>query len=124
MMIFIPPLGTKLRLTADWSFPLHMEWRNTDAWRMMVEPDLQGYHYTTPDRKPEVVTLPEGMVLNVERIYIRMGAGEFDSVTFRVVDGPLKHLVPKKAKGTATGKCRFWVKLGDINNSLACEILE
>ena len=71
------------------------------------------------DPKSTLVTLEAGSVLRIERIYIRQGAGDFDSVTFRLIDGPNKSLLPKKAGGTAGVKCRFWVKLADLNGKNA-----
>lgn len=48
------------------------------------------------------VTLPAGTTLVVRRIFIRQGAGDFDSVTFSARVGKKSH--------------RFWVKLEDANN--------
>jgi hypothetical protein len=51
------------------------------------------------------VTLPKDTILKVDRIYIRQGSEDFDSVTFRISDCPNKDLIKK----------RFWVKLDDAN---------
>ena len=59
--------------------------------------------------------LPSGTVLIVDRIYIRKGSEDYNSVTFRIEDCPDKRLAPKKAKGFMKGQARFWVKLADAN---------
>jgi hypothetical protein len=56
------------------------------------------------------------MILVVDRIYIRNGQSDFDSMTFSVYDGPMTNLVAKARGGTWTGRApRFWVKLEDAN---------
>jgi len=57
------------------------------------------------------VTIPAGTLLEVDRIYIRKGANDFSSVTFKWVKGEGKN---KKT-------LRFWAKLEDINN-IECEL--
>lgn len=49
------------------------------------------------------VYITEGCTLTVDRIYIRKGASEYDSVSFFV-------------EGLAPKKIRFWAKLDDCNN--------
>ena len=108
MRLLIPPLGTELELTEPWTFTLHGEHRNDKlaeklriAWTETIGQHPNGYRKV--DRHAEV-TLPAGTVLRVDRIYIRSGAGDFDSVTFR--------LNPRRRK-VLTG--RFWAKLADVN---------
>lgn len=55
------------------------------------------------------VTLPAGRVLGVDRYYIRHGAADFDSVTWRLQAEPAKRGQPKSVSG------RFWTKLRDAN---------
>ncbi len=69
------------------------------------------------------VTLPAGTVLSIDRIYIRKGVGDFDSVTFFIKDCPDKSLAPKKMKGKFVGSSRFWTKL-HFANQIDCEIIE
>jgi hypothetical protein len=58
-----------------------------------------------------LVTLPEGTVLTVDRYYIRSGANDFDSITFR-----LPKPAGKRKKGDPVPPSgRFWVKLRDAN---------
>lgn len=56
------------------------------------------------------VTLPAGIVLIVDRIYIRQGGDRFDSMTFRAQ-------LPNKAKPKSKRpiSIRFWCKLDDAN---------
>lgn len=57
------------------------------------------------------VTLPEGTVLTVDRYYIRSGANDFDSITFR-----LPKPTGRRKKGDPVPPSgRFWVKLRDAN---------
>jgi hypothetical protein len=51
------------------------------------------------------VTLAAGTGLRVDRIYVRKGIADFDSLTFVVTDSPQKVLKGK----------RFWAKLADVN---------
>jgi hypothetical protein len=69
------------------------------------------------------MTLPANTMLKVDRIYIRQGAGEYDSITFTVDDCPLPEIKPKKIKGgRRAGILRFWAKLDDVN-TIKCNIL-
>lgn len=85
--VWIPRLGDKLILKSDWTFKLYAEQRNKS---------LMDFFDLPPGRSQEV-TIPRGMILKVERIYIRRNQKTFDSVTFR------------------WEKCRFWAKLDDVN---------
>lgn len=129
MKIFIPKLGTKLTLSKAWAFNLHDERRNEAFWlavhgKPAREQYYYGYHngyHTSPVKtatakdlghkpaKPMKTTLPKGTVLTIERIYIRNGASDFDSITFRIT------------KGGTVPAGRFWVKTEDINNKLDAE---
>lgn len=53
------------------------------------------------------VTLPKGIALKIDRIYIRNGVQAFDSVTFRI---------PKNCPEKRFRSVRFWAKLSDVNN--------
>lgn len=127
MKLFIPALGSKFVLTKPWTFKLHDEYRNTKFWKAVHgEADKEVFYYgyggggynTSPvptatattkafkTAKPIPTTFPKGTVLWLERIYIRKGAGDFDSMSFRITKGGL---VPAG---------RFWVKLEDINGKL------
>lgn len=69
-----------------------------------------------------IMTLPVNTILKLDRIYIRQGSEEYDSLTFQVEDCPYPELRGKKAKGFLTGKLRFWAKLDDVN-TIDCNIL-
>lgn len=130
MRLFIPPLGTHLRLTAEWAFEIQYEHRNGTFFESDIfdfeKPDR--LHYPNPDNtrwseKFWNCTLPAGTVLALDRIYIRKGGEDFDSVTFFIKDCPDKRFLPKSKKGTFIGVPRFWVKL-PYANLIECEIVE
>ena len=103
----VPHIGTRLTLTRGWVFTLHTERRNSDFAQRMGIKDKDG-HWRGDSAK---VSLPSGTVLVVDRIYIRQGAADFDSISFRLKKGDHPD---KKVWG------RFWVKLGDANR-IHCE---
>lgn len=107
MNLFIPALGTRLRLTKDWQFSLLCEERNKSLWDLVTG-------RAPMDRIPVLhrlgqsafIHLHKGDVLTVDRIFIRKDSSHYDSVTFK---GKVKH----------TGvyhRVRFWVSLSDANN--------
>jgi len=118
MRLFVPPLKTKLRLSSPWSFDLHHEHRNEKLfaalgltyvdWREWQRQyrERTGERWTNTRPPPEQVRLPRGTVLVVDRICIRNGAEDFDSITFRIAECP---------KAKFKGKPRFWAKLADCN---------
>lgn len=74
--------------------------------------------------------LPAGTVLTIDRIYIRKGNEEYDSVSFNLNYCPDENFCPKSgfkvmggAKATIplikgnTDRVRFWAKLDDVNTS-------
>ncbi len=117
MKLFIPELGTVLRLTADWTFDLHYESRNKHLFKS-VGFTGEGWSSDWAENggsrseqpAPRSVTIPKHTLLTVDRIYIRQGGPEFSSVTFRI--GTSKDF---------TGKPRFWAKLEDVNQ-ISCEV--
>lgn len=106
-MMLVAPLGTQLRLTQDWTFTLKHEGRNSALHKALNTPerewDMATRRYTTPD---PIITLPAGTVLKLDRIYVRKGVGDYDSLTF--------YLNPKAPKGVTKG--RFFAALSDCNN--------
>ncbi len=101
--MLVPPLGSVLRLTQDWSFALKHEWRNHALHERFKTPQ-QTYDMKTKTYGPDpIVTLPAGTVLKLDRIYVRKGVGDYDSLTFYIVPKP-------KEKGG-----RFFASLGDCN---------
>lgn len=122
MRMFIPTIGTKLRLTEAWSFRLCKESRNhkmiqavrgevqTSYWQ-----DWNASDWSEQGRIVATCTLPIDTVLSVDRIYIRKGLDQFDSITFQVEDCPEERFRSKKMGGTSSGKPRFWVRLDEAN---------
>jgi len=104
MKLYIPKLGDELKLTSDWTFKLESEYRNSGLYdELYGERNRQrGYR----DHETKDTTLPKDTVLKVDRIYIRQGSEDYDSVTFRISYCP----------NTKLNKKRFWVKLNDANN--------
>ena len=130
MKLFIPKLGTKITLLKPWTFKLEDEHRNEKFFDAIHGEDKRtiayyGYgpsYQTNPTptavcRTPFVLkradptptTLPKGTELFIERIYIRKGAGKFDSMTFRIL------------KGGPVPAGRFWVNISEINGKMEIE---
>ena len=110
MRFQVPSIGDKIRLTADWQFPCFTEYRN-NAFIKRARPDVnvpERWSYRD-DVQSVIITLPAGTVLRVDRIYIRKGKSEWDSITFVVQSHPTI-----AGKGFA-GAGRFWAKLADVN---------
>lgn len=106
MKLFIPTIGTRLRLTEDWNFALFQESRNRSiAKNVLKNNDFPRWGVKG---KPQLVTVPKGTVLTVDRVYIRQGIGNYDSVTFRILKGD--------SPDERFHKTRFWAKLEDCNN--------
>lgn len=157
--IFIPPLGSVIRLEEEWRFPLHYERRNeklmelsrleppfkrhisrfgaNDTWRNMSPKERKETIDATPwifeNGYPEdgpqfdhygfwsgdwshPFSFAEDTELKIDRIYLRQGQKDFDSVSFRSncwvseISAPAAR-IPRKTKGI-----RFWAKLSDVNN--------
>jgi len=113
MNLFIPAIGTRLRLNKPWQFPLHDEHRNRAFWAEMA-PNASApskHAWDPPTGGILNLTLPAGTLLSVDRLYIRKGQSGFDSITFRVL------------KGSAIPTGRFWAKLDDVNKGLDITII-
>lgn len=127
MKLYIPSLGNKLKLIEPWSFDLYAERRNDTLWEKLGLPTNAKNHFLSPDPiTPEEIirfnlvatqtgyrqsyktrtTLPVNSILTVDRIYIKKGGEEFNSVTFNL---------NTLSAGLTKGKCRFWAKLHDVN---------
>lgn len=116
MKLFIPSIGDKLKLTSDWEFPCFTEYRNTclvEILRPDVKLPQQRWNYD--GLQTVAITFPKGTILRVDRIYIRKGKQEWDSVTFVVAFHP-----EAEAKGIKK-VLRFWAKLVDVNE-IDCEL--
>lgn len=139
MQLFIPQLGDRLTLTKPWTFSLFFERRNNTFVQaaglikfflengkpitvlpyssLWVEPYT--YKGKAITKNPvDVVTLPAETVLGVERIYIRKGGSEYNSLSFNLIKGSTKTITTEDgATETLThkGRVRFWAKLIDVN---------
>lgn len=107
--LYIPALGDTIKLAEPWSFTLHEEHRNIKLINL-IDPSykdgtvwhgMRMDYYRRQTRLTWPVTLPSGTELVVDRIYIRAGVEDFNSLTFRTKMG-------KKS-------IRFWAKLADVN---------
>ena len=109
MKLYIPKLGAKIVLTKDWQFTLMAEPRNSTLWEIMtdnpVPPGPWGVPFNQYFKPTTLVTLPKGTVLIFDRVYIRKGAEEHDSITFK---GKVLHLGIVRS-------VRFWVLIHDAN---------
>lgn len=152
--IFIPPLGSVIRLEKDWHFPLHFESRNEKLMELAkLTPLYKQEHWGRTWRDVDVVDrkrliemsnwtfengypedgdhfdhygywsgdwshpfmFSEDTELKIDRIYLRQGQKDFDSVSFRSncwvseISSPAAR-IPRKTKAI-----RFWAKLADVN---------
>lgn len=109
--LYVPHLKDELTLLQDWTFHLWHESRNEGmglALGLMKKKKNGEYTYdtwTSDKDEKDIAILPEATVLAVDRIYIRHGGRDYDSITFRIRSSPEKALIKK----------RFWVKLEDAN---------
>ena len=116
MKLFIPPLGARLRLTAEWQTELWHEYRNRALLDSLGIPHMSTY---SEPKAASVIALPPMTVLVVRRIYIREGVSEYDSVTFSLPRMDNMHIQWQKPSNQ---QLRFWVKLHDANK-IECEYL-
>lgn len=112
MKMLIPSIGDKIVLTSDWEFACFEEYRNIKFIKKFKPSAVIRDNYWRRDSMQSFsITLPVGTVLRVDRIYIRSGKKEWDSITFSVCKHP--HFTEMKRKIVADG--RFWAKLEDVN---------
>ena len=137
MKLSIPTIGTRLTLTKAWSFKLHDDYRNEKFWRALHgAPVRQPYYYgwdqvshsylnsPTPTtvctslgehKAPPVKTvLPKGTTLSIDRLYVRKGLKDFDSISFRIV----------KEGNSPIPSGRFWAHIDDINGKLDASLTD
>lgn len=115
----IPRLGDIVTLASDWTFAVINDPRNHMVlqWSGHPEYSAQSYYplgvtstsyYGPRLNKTVQLTIPKGTRLKIDRIYIRKGQRDFDSVTFIAPD--LKALQNCSKKSV-----RFFAKLDDVN---------
>lgn len=108
----IPSIGTSLTLTKKWSFTLYGEFRNEKFWKTYckVKPSTEEldekrlWEFDDDEMQSVELSLPAGTELNLDRIYVRKGKQDFDSISLFIKNCPIKGI-----------KGRFWVKLEDAN---------
>lgn len=121
--LLIPACGDRLVLVQPWTFTLYFEHRNHAFGQAIgvfkktgryfddcYEPDPNGGHYGNGQLKSARVTLPAGLIIECDRVYIRTfnkgrlkEGDDYDSVTWKVVG----------KNGKTIQKLRFWAKLAD-----------
>lgn len=132
--LFVPEIGTKIRLTKDWPFKLFNERRNNGllatVYKNVQDIDLilNGYWRRDEESQQKTVrklnslgitdvsSMPDGVAfdfslsagteLKLDRIYVRSGANSFSSLSFVIMSCPSDKALEKK---------RFWAKLYDCN---------
>lgn len=120
MKMYVPRLGDRIRLTQDWEFEFEREGRNETLMQHM-----QGQLVVDMNSGPKHFryTIPAGAVLKIERIYIRQGQRDFDSMTFTWEGTKIKggkapaSWNPNYMRTFPSRTVRFWVKL-DIANEI------
>ena len=105
-MFFVPEIGTRLRLTEDWEFPLMNEHRNSSVLKVLGKDAWTGYGNMNP------VKLLEGSEIIVDRIYIRKGIDGYSSLTFRLQKGSRFEYA---GATYPINSGRFWAKLRHVN---------
>lgn len=118
--LFIPSIGDKIKLLMDTEVNICYEYRNAKALYAInpnFEKDTKFRDLQNNQRilLSQDVIIPAETVLTIDRIYIRKGKGDFDSVTFR------HDKLDKKATGIDFPVCRFWLKLDQINDRFMFE---
>lgn len=132
MRFYVPEIGDQLRLTADWTFGLYNEDRNSSLMEFIGDTRSMFYTWNNQDYKPIPCTIPAGSILKVDRIYIRKGKGDYSSLTFlwkdmrvkpKIVDRKVTNWLGAGQPGKTTiiqdkipaRPVRFWAKLEDVN---------
>lgn len=120
--LFIPTIGTEYTLAKDWTFVVRNDERNVtiikwiarnSAHKESLPVDHTWYPLGMLNHRaaPTTInaTLPKGTILRVDRIYIRKGAKDFDSLTFYAPGIKTQHQTQMKS-------LRFFASLDDVNN--------
>lgn len=98
MNLYIPSIHDRIRLTKDWEFALFLESRNI-ALAVRLRPTMRLHPYGD-HRKSIMAKLPAGTEMAIERIYVRSGKKDYDSITFGIKNAPGdEKLPPLKKKG-------------------------
>ena len=123
MNLFIPDIGTQLKLEQDWTFTLFSEYRNLSLINIFLnlpKGDLTDCSYQTikpNSNKNHIVELPKGLIIKVDRIYIRKGLSQYSSITFTVPKPKTKKEKEEMPHNIKFGGTKFWVKLHECNGT-------
>ena len=131
--LYIPTIGSRLKLSSDLEFTLYAEYRNASIMDALGYTDYFSHWSLCDDRKrvenlihearhfPSIVPgfwtfdeekhlyglkvrIPHNTVLTVDRYYLRKGNSAFDSLSFNITYCPLPNLCPKNGFSTMGGK--------------------
>ncbi len=105
MKLFIPDIGTLIRLEENWTITLYGEYRNREMFNKM----------NIPFNNATVIELPKGLVIKIDRVYIRKGLSQFSSITFSVPKAKTKAEKVEREHNIELGGAKFWVKLHECN---------
>ena len=105
MELFIPDIGTILKLEQDWQFTLYPEYRNNLFDKLDLKIETQ------------VVEIPKGTLVKVDRIYIKKGSSQFSSITFSIPTVRSKADKLNYPHNVQLGGGKFWVKLHECNGT-------
>lgn len=137
MNIFIPEIGSQIKLIEPWIFFLSEESRNNSIFNALkegnsslrkfsIEEEHQGYKYNNSyktQRNVFEMSLPVDTVLTIDRIYIRQQQANYSSVSFIINDTTQPYLLRAKESKKKKTCGRFWVKLNDANK-IKCELIK
>jgi hypothetical protein len=112
MRLYVPRVGSHIRLLQDWTFNLYHDYRNQEALSAVGKWDDKWYMHREKI-SPGSMTLPSGTELVVDRVYIRRPTksgedNDFDSLTFLIAKGGL---------GNFGAGERFFARVDDCNTA-------
>lgn len=114
MNLFIPEIGTLIRLEENWIFTLYAEYRNRTLFSVIDNTDADPYLFYGKS-KNKIVELPKGLVVKVDRVYIRKGLSQYSSITFTIPKAKSKKDKESMPHNVLYGGSKFWVKLHECN---------
>ena len=134
MNIFVPEIGTQLKLTEAWIFQLYPEYRNNsiiealgaeivNLKKVVYETGTNRWNNATYEKFFYEMFLPADSILTVRRVYIRNGSKDYSSLTFNLNETTHPFLAYNKQKKKKKSCGMFWAKLSDVNK-IQCEILK
>lgn len=121
MNFFIPEIGTLIRLEEDWTFTLYNERRNDSLMkfymkRLIPKDDNNiSLQNIRQNLKNQIVELPKGLVIKIDRIYIRKGLSQYSSISFTIPNPKSKKDKKEMPHNLEFGGTKFWAKLHECN---------